>query len=131
MKILLVPQVPINEEDKITYSFNGNIVTANYKGIQDTFNFNGLPEGKLIIDLADETVKLSNMEHCPLVSAKKENGILYLELINYIPHNASYEERFPEWIDAKDYVSPIKKDETVEEEFGATSTLRTEKWDEF
>ena len=57
---------------------------------QDTFDFSDLPDGVL------EDVK-TTLSINPIISAKKENGELYVKLLNFIDTDATEEERFPEW----------------------------------
>lgn len=92
MKILYSPQV---SDRKLTYEFNNDVVTATLNGIIDTFDFSGMPDG-----IAD-SIESEVFDFNPILSAKKENNILYLELINFIGEDATYEERFPEWFEVK------------------------------
>lgn len=92
MKILYSPQV---SDRKLTYEFNNDVVTATLNGVTDTFDFSGMPDG-----IAD-SIESEVFDFNPILSAKKENNILYLELINYIGENATYEERFPEWFEVE------------------------------
>ena len=65
---------------------------------EDTFDFGDLPDGEL--ELYDNEGNLqiqTSLNIVPILSAKKENGILYDELLNFIGENATEEERFPEW----------------------------------
>ncbi|MGX8233944.1 hypothetical protein [Bacillus subtilis] len=114
MKILLSPQVPVNPIDKITYAFEEDVIRVTMPdGKTDTFDFTGLPDGELELG-GVETV----LEPNPLLSAKKVEGVLYVELLNYIGLDATEEEKFPEWFE------PTKYDvsENVEEPEG---------WDDF
>ena len=113
MRIKFSPQVRDNE--RIIYEFEEGIIKATHetmhRGKSDTFDFTDLPDGELQI-YDDETGELmieTEMEN-PIVSARKEDGVLYVELMNYIGVNASYEERFPEWIDHTDYVAPEEEE---------------------
>lgn len=92
MKILYSPQV---SDRKLTYEFNNDVVTATLNGVTDTFDFSGMPDG-----IAD-SIESEVFDFNPILSAKKENNILYLELINFIGEDATYEERFPEWFEVK------------------------------
>lgn len=92
MRVLFSPQV---REDKIEYIFTENMVIATYKGESEEYDFSGMPDG--IADSIESEVFDSN----PVLSARKENDILYLELINFIGADATEEERFPEWFEVK------------------------------
>ena len=110
MKILFSPQV--RENEKIIYEFTDTTIKATHEGITDTFVFTDLPDGELQLydgETGEELIE-TEMEN-PIRSAKKENGVLYVELMNYIGVNASYEERFPEWIDHTEYVAPEIEEE--------------------
>lgn len=92
MKVLFSPQV---SERVLKYEFNNDVITATMNGITDTFDFSGMPNG-----IAD-SIESEVFDFNPVLSAKKENNILYLELINFIGDNSTYEERFPEWFEVK------------------------------
>ncbi|NLA05771.1 MAG: hypothetical protein GX881_08695, partial [Firmicutes bacterium] len=36
---------------------------------------------------------------CPVVSARREDGVLHLKLLNWLGRDAPYESRFPDWIE--------------------------------
>lgn len=95
MKIYLSPQVS-EDNEKIHYSFDEDIIIARYMGQRDTFNFSSMPNG-VAEDIAT-TLSLN-----PIISAKRENGELWVELFNLIGLDATEEEKFPEWIDYKGY----------------------------
>lgn len=92
MRILYSPQV---SDRKLTYEFNNDVVTATLNDVTDTFDFRGMPNG-----VAD-SIESEVFDFNPVLSAKKENNILYLELINFIREDATEEERFPEWFEVK------------------------------
>ena len=95
IKVFFGPQV---SDNKIEYSFNGEIVTITIDGITDIFDFSSLPEGQLIRDDNPQEIE-TLLPVNPIISAKREDGILHLELLNWIGHNAPYESRFPEWVE--------------------------------
>lgn len=90
MKLLLSPQRPVNGEDKINYEFGNDIVTATYKGVTDTFDFSGMPDGRA------ENIN-TTLEVNPIISAERKDGVLYVKLVNYIGEGATDEEKFPDW----------------------------------
>lgn len=92
MKILFSPQV---KTDKIGYKFIDDKVTVTYDNMREDYDFSGMPNG-----VAD-SIESEVFDFNPVLSAKKENDILYLELINFIGEDATYEERFPEWFEVK------------------------------
>lgn len=87
MKIYLSPQ---RNNKKIEYKFEGEKIIATIGNITDTFDFSSMPDG---IMQEVETILDIN----PIVSAKREDRELYVELLNFIDENATEEERFPEW----------------------------------
>ena len=90
MKIKFSPQ---RNDEKIIYTFQSDTITATYQEQTEAFDFSNIPNGKL------EEVE-TNLAINPLLSAKKEDGILYVELLNFIGEDATEEERFPTWFDA-------------------------------
>jgi len=101
MKILLSPQFGI-DDSKFTYSFDGEIITATLNGGTDVFDFTGMPDG---IANAITSTLITN----PIISAKRVDNILWVELLNFIGVDATHEERFPEWIDSESYVPEAPK----------------------
>lgn len=105
MRILYRPQY--NPENKFKYSFDREMVNVEYikleKNIavgkeiviekklgEDFFDFSTLPDG----ELSDvETILPVN----PIISAKREDGVLWVELLNFIDLEATEEEKFPQW----------------------------------
>lgn len=106
MKILFSPQV--HETDRFKYEFENQKVRVTFKSKKDTFDFSGFPNGVLQLEDPETGEKLieTELEINPLISAKKENGILYVELMNFIGFDATEEERFPDWIDHTEYILP-------------------------
>ena len=92
MKIFFSPQF---NKDKIEYTFGKDVVTATMNGVKEKFDFSGMPDG--VADSIESEVFGFN----PVLSARKENDILHLELINFIGEDATEEERFPEWFEVK------------------------------
>jgi hypothetical protein len=93
MKILLQPQVN-SDGKKIIYTFEGEVITASLDGASDEFDFTGFPDGEISGNDIETTLPL-----IVIVKAEKENGVLSVELLNFISEDAPYEERFPEWMD--------------------------------
>ena len=101
MKIYLIPQFSPNS---LTYSFRGDAITVDMDGNKDTFDFTGMPDGELELDDIETT-----LEHNPIMSAKKIDGILSVELLNWLDRDATVEEKFPEWMDSEDYIAPNRR----------------------
>ena len=105
MKVLFSPQV--RENERIIYEFEENIIKATHRGITDTFDFTSFPDGELqLYDEETEEELIETELENPIRSARKENGVLHVKLMNYIGFDATYEERFPEWIDHTEYEPP-------------------------
>lgn len=93
MKVLFSPQVGI-DDSKFAYSFDGEIITATFNGDTDTFDFSEMPNGNANDITSDLTIN-------PIISAKRVDDILYVELLNLIGEDATEEEKFPEWIEVE------------------------------
>lgn len=87
MKVLLSPQ---RSDKEINYHFEGEKITVTMNDMSDTFDFTDIPDGVME---EIETILSIN----PIISAKRESGILYVELLNFIGQDATEEEKFPEW----------------------------------
>ena len=92
MRVLFSPQV---REEKIEYKIIEDVVTVTYNDKSEKYDFSGMPDG-----IAD-SIESEVFEFNPVLSARKESGILYLKLINFIGTDATEEERFPEWFEVK------------------------------
>ena len=92
IKVYFSPQ---RADNQIEYSFNGEAVAARIGEMEDTFDFSTLPDGEL--DRHEDTQIKTILPVNPVISAKRIDGILHLELLNWIESNAPYESRFPEW----------------------------------
>ena len=88
MKVLQIPQ---RSKRKVFYSFNNEKITVNLNGQFDTFDFSTFEEGAIF-----EGVE-TDLPINPLVSAKREKGVLFVELLNFIDKDATEEEKFPTW----------------------------------
>lgn len=89
MEIYLSPQV---SDRTIAYHFDTDQITVEYEGKTDTFDFSGVPDGVLESDGITTILDIN-----PIVSAKKEAGLLKVELLNFISSDATEAEKFPEW----------------------------------
>jgi len=105
IKVFFSPQ---RSDNQIEYSFNGEAVTARIGTVKDTFDFSILPDGELNIEESIETT----LPVCPIISAKRVDGILHLELLNWLGPNAPYESRFPEWVELPLPKRVVKKEES-------------------
>jgi hypothetical protein len=90
MKVLLSPQV--NDKVKIVYTFSGEVVTATIDGASDVFDFTSMADG-IAVDIQ------TNLPVNPIINAERTNGILSVELLNFISSDATEIEKFPEWME--------------------------------
>jgi hypothetical protein len=99
MRVLYSPQIGLTQ-DRITYRFDGDIIIATYRGVEDSFDFSGMPDGKLQWGVDAPPPITSILEVVPVVDAERRDGVLYVTLLNVIDENSStYEDRFPEWVE--------------------------------
>lgn len=105
MKVLFSPQVRGNE--RIFYEFTENTIKATHTGTTDIFDFKSFGDGELQIydDKTGENLIETDLEN-PIISAERKDGVLYVELMNYIGLDATEGERFPKWIDHTEYIPP-------------------------
>lgn len=82
-----------NDNEKIVYSFSGETVTAMFKDVSDLFDFSALGDGEAV----DAENMQTALEINPIICAKRENGVLKVELLNFIDISATEEEKFPHW----------------------------------
>ena len=93
MRILMSPQVMF-EDKRFDFVFSGESITATFDGETDTFDFSGLPDGEV-----DFSTVVTTLAYNPIVIARRVDGVLSVELLNFISEDASDDERFPEWIE--------------------------------
>ena len=92
IKVFYSPQ--IDETDILTYDIQGEVITATLNGVSDIFDFTDLPNGMINEIISDLSVN-------PIIHAEREDGILYVELLNYIKEDATEFEKFPVWIEVE------------------------------
>lgn len=92
MMILYSPQFNLFGQ-KIFYTFEKDKVIAELDGKVDTFDFNGMPDGKA------NSIESDILGFSPVISAERVDNTLHLVLLNFIDSSATNEEKFPEWIE--------------------------------
>ena len=93
MRILMRPQV-MWEDKRFEFVCSGESITAIFDGDSDTFDFSGLPDGE--VDFSKiETI----LPYNPILIARRVDGVLSVELLNFISEDASEFDKFPEWIE--------------------------------
>ncbi len=93
MRIYKSPQVGADEK-RFKFEFSGEAIVATFGGVSDTFDFTGFPDGEAHYSMI-ETI----LEYNPILKAIKVDGILSVELLNFISEDATEAEKFPEWIE--------------------------------
>jgi hypothetical protein len=77
------------------------------------FDFSDLPNGEIDRGGKDNSKEIETVLPVnPVISAKRVDGILHLELLNWINSNAPYESRFPEWVELPLLKGAVKKEES-------------------
>lgn len=84
---------PIVWDKKIKYIFGSESVSVTVDDITDEFYFGNLKEDdEDIFDILTATLAY------PIMSVEIVNGEIYVVVLNPISDDASYEEKFPEWV---------------------------------
>lgn len=96
MIIQLSPQV--RDFNKIWYEVTENKITATINDISDTFDFTDMPDGELqIYDNEGNSLIETGLSEVPILSARKENGVLTVEILFSIDiHEQDERLLFPE-----------------------------------
>lgn len=80
MKIKIVPQ--IRSKDKLWYEIEHQIIKVTVDGVSDTFDFRNMPDGELeVIDQNGNFLIETTLPETPILSARKENGELLVEIL--------------------------------------------------
>lgn len=97
MMVLYSPQVSGQE---IEYNFDGDKITATIDGITDIFDFSGTSDGLLQLYSAEppfEPLFTTTLPIMPILSAKRENGVLQVEILRFIGAEADKSDKYPTW----------------------------------
>jgi hypothetical protein len=81
---------PQRSDNVVEYDFGNDKITVTVNNESDTFDFSGFTDG--IAENIETSLPVN-----PIISAEKKEGILHLELINFIGADATEDERFPTW----------------------------------
>jgi hypothetical protein len=94
MRVLLSPQTRVGD-NSLTYSFENETITVALNGITDIFDFSVFSDdGELDVPTIETVLEVQ-----PILSAKRENGVLSVVLLSFISEDATEEEKFPTWIE--------------------------------
>jgi hypothetical protein len=97
MMVLYSPQV---SDSQIEYSFSGEVITVKLDGITDTFDFSEFGEGTLQLYSNEppfEPLFITSLPLMPILSARRENGVLQVELLKFISEDSPDGDKYPEW----------------------------------
>lgn len=109
MKILLSPQA--RDNDKIWYEIEHQKITAINNGISDTFDFTDIPDGIMQMwdDEGNDLIE-TELDESPIISARKENGELWVEIVFTIDMEEKDERLlFPDWMSLEDFNALMKE----------------------
>lgn len=95
MKVLYCPCVTLDENEKIEYHFDGEMITVKWGEYEDIFDFTNCPDG--MVEKVDTTLPEN-----PILEARREDGVLYVKLLKFISPNAPDSEKFPDWVEVGD-----------------------------
>lgn len=74
--------------NKIWYEITENKITATINDISDTFDFTGMPNGKLqLYNLEGESMIETTLGEVPILGAEKIDGVLTVEILFSIDSN--------------------------------------------
>lgn len=80
MIIKLSPQ--IRDRNKIWYEITENKITATINDVSDTFDFTGMPNGKLQVhNLEGRNMIETALDEVPILDAEKIDGVLTVEIL--------------------------------------------------
>ena len=124
MIIKLSPQ--IRDYNKIWYEIEQDKITATINDVTDTFDFTDMPNGELQLknDEGNDLIETA-LREVPILSAKKEDGVLTVEILFSIDMNEKDERLlFPkpmtldEFNDLMDELAEREKEVEVDGENG-------------
>lgn len=97
MMVLYSPQV---SDKEIIYSFDGDVITATIEGMTDVFDFSAFGDGVLQLYSSKppfEPLFTTTLPIMPILSAKRENGTLQVEILRFIGAEADESDKYPTW----------------------------------
>lgn len=114
MKILCSPQV--REDNKIWYEIKHQKITATINEVSDTFDFTNMPDGILqTVDDEGNSLIETALDEVPILSARKEDGVLTVEILFSVDTNEQDERLlFPKPMELDEFNNFM--DELVERE---------------
>ena len=96
MQVKLIPQIYVHTDDYINYHISEHIlnITVCFDGTiyKETFDFNGLEDGKLVLfDMEGQSTIDTSLPFPVLLEAEQINGEMYLDLIYWIREDEEME----------------------------------------
>lgn len=94
-----VKYMPRRMDKGISYTINGESITAEVAGQVDTWDFSAMPDG----EAAEIT---STLDPCPVLAARRTEGVLHVTLLRAVParpkptdyeHPEEYEQALDAW----------------------------------
>lgn len=118
MIIILSPIV--KDKNKIWYEITENKITATINDVTDTFDFTGIPNGKLQLHGSDgESVIETTLDEVPILGADNKDGVFTVEILFSIDIKEKDERLlFPEpmsLVEFDDLMTELKKRDEVED----------------
>jgi len=87
MRVTYSPQ---RSDRSISYAFDGDCITATVDGVSDVFDFTSLPDG-------EAAGIISILDPCPVLSARRVGGELYVTLLRAIGPRPADPEGLEAW----------------------------------
>lgn len=109
MKILLSPK--LRDRNKIWYDIKDQKITATINGVSDTFDFTDVPDGELqLYDNNGKEMVETILSEVPIVSARKTNNVLWIEILFTIELNEKDKRLlFPDWMTLEEFNKLMKE----------------------
>lgn len=82
--MIVINEIPIRSDYRISHIINEDILTVTIEGIEEEFDFTGMPDGAL------EGIEVDFLPLNPILNAIKELGVLTIDLYRFY----SFEEKY-------------------------------------
>lgn len=82
--MIVINEIPIRSDYRISHIINEDILTVTIDGIEEEFDFTGMPDGVL------EDIEVDFLPLNPILNAIKELGVLTIDLCRFY----SFEEKY-------------------------------------
>lgn len=85
------PQIRFDDK-RFIFSISGESITATFDGVTDIFDFTDMPDGAVDSSMIDTV-----LEYSPIIRAERIDGLLSIELLNFVSIDADSATMFPDW----------------------------------